>query len=456
MNTHIDSLRNFYNGKYYPLFAALLIFLGHALGQEIVFGALLLLSIIPACFVCRDLRFAVIPFLCTVFIVSAKGYSPNDTGYDRFLKPVVLIPLICILVLLIAALVYFIVRNRKLTNAFPRDQVFISLAVFCGTLFFNGIFSSQYTPKNLFFAFAMSLSLVAVYVLFALYYRFDKTSNDHLMYCLVISAFLIIAELFWAYCTTVQFENGEIVKGSVVLGWGVWTNIGGMLAFLLPACFYFAANHRHGWIGFLLGFIDFFCIVLSQSRGALVVGAVVLLLCLVYLCLCGKNRKRNRIFTLVIAIGGIAFCVLFAEKMLGLVNNFLQYGFGDNGRFDLWKTGIAHFLDYPVFGSGFYDSYVNEAWDMPIYPYLYHNTLVQMLGAAGIVGFLAYAYHRFCAVKLVLRRPNPAKTFFGLCILTLLAFSLLDVLFFKTYPTIYYSLMLLFMVKSDSTEPQSV
>lgn len=447
----LDLLRNFYNGAYYPILVACLIFFGHALGQELLFGALLLLTVIPACLFCDDLHFAVLPFLCSVFIVSSRGYAPNDTGYEeRFLNPVALVCLVLILTLTVAAVVCFVVRNRKRRNRLHVKGIFLSLSVFCIALFLNGLFSANYTPKNLFYAFATSLSLLAVFVLFALFYRFDGRSVNHLFYCLVISGLLILAELILAYFTTVQFEGGEIVKGSVVVGWGVWTNIGGMLAFLMPACFYFAATAKRGWIGYGLGLLMFFGIFLSQSRGALVVGAAVLALCLVYLCFFGENRRINRIYTLAVALGGVAVCVLFADKMLGLVNNFLQYGFGDNGRFDLWTTGINHFLDYPVFGTGFYDSYVNEAWDMPVYPYLYHNTVVQLLGATGVVGFAAYAYHRFCTVRLVFQRPNHGKSFLGLCILALLAFSLLDVLLFKTYPTIFYAMMLLFMEKSDA------
>jgi hypothetical protein len=50
---------------------------------------------------------------------------------------------------------------------------------------------------------------------------------------------------------------------------------------------------------------------------------------------------------------------------------------------------------------------------------------------------------------MVLRRRTAYKTFLGISILGLVGFSLLDVLFFNTYPTIIYSLMLLFMEKCD-------
>lgn len=450
MNTRLDALRSFYTGKIYPVAVALLIFLGHCTGREVIFGSVLMLTLIPALLICHDFRFAVLPFLCSIFIVSVQDYTPSNPGYaERYLKPGVLIPLATVLTLLLAALVCFIVRNRKISNPLSKQSILWSMVIFCAALLCNGIFSSHYTVKNLFFVFFMIFSLLVVYILFALFLRFDKTSFDYFLYCLVIAGLLILAELVFAYGTTVQFENGEIVKGSVVLGWGVWTNIGGMLAFLMPACFYFAASHKHGWIGFLLGLFEYFGIVLSQSRGALLVGSLVLVCCLTFLCFCGNNKKINRIFTLGIFSFAVLVFGVFSQKFIGLVQNFLNMGFADNGRFEMWSIGLHNFLKNPIFGSGFYDSYSTLDWDMGIYPYLYHCTVVQLLGSTGLVGTLAYAYHRFCTVRLVVKHPSAKKTFLGFCILSLLLFSLTDVLFFKTYPTIYYSLMLLFIERAD-------
>ncbi len=449
---NVDSFRSFYNSKIYPVIVAVLIFLGHAAGQELIFGAILAITLIPALVVARDLRFAILPFLCAIFIVSVHDYTPNDTGYERYLSAPFLIGMSVIAVLLVAALVWFIVRNRTLINPFPKKGMFWSMLPFCAALLINGAFSENYTVSNLFYALATVASLLGVYSLFVLYVRFDRKTLEYFMFCLVVAGLLIVAELLFAYCTTVQFENGQIVKGSIVLGWGVWTNIGGMLSFLMPACFYFAHSHRRGWIGYLLGLFFYFCIVLSQSRGALLVGSAVLALCLLYLCLSGKNRRRNRIITLALVLCGAIGVVLLSSKLIALVQNFMSFGFADNGRFEKWSTGFGHFLDYPVLGSGFYDSYVDLAWDMGVYPYLYHNTVIQLLGATGIVGFLTYLYHRVQTLRLALTRRNAGKSFLALCILSLLLFSMTDVLLFKTYPTIYYALMLLFMEKSEMTK----
>ena len=445
-----DALRRFYGGIAYPISVAAFVLLGHATGLDVPFGVLLLLSLVPALWLCTDLRFAVAPMICFLFLVSAKDYSPDDTGFEeRFLRPEVLIPIILTALLVIVSLVAFCLKNAKSAEKLRSRPLLWGVVAFCGVLLFNGLFSEKYTFKNFVFAFLFAVTMLGVYLLFAAYLKIDRTTVDYVMFCFLLAGVVVAAELILAYFTTVQFVDGEIVKGSVVLGWGVWTTIGGMLAFLMPAAFYFAASKKHGWIAFLIGLFEFFCILLSQSRGALLVGAVSLVPCLLYLVLRGENRKYNRIWTAILAVGALGVVLLFSEKLLGLVQNFLEFGFADNGRFEIWQIGLGHFLNNPVLGSGFYDSYTTIEWERAFDPYLYHNTVVQLLGACGLLGFLAYGYHRFTTLRAIFRRPNACKIFLGVSLFSLLAFSLLDVLFFKLYPTLFYGVMLVLIENSE-------
>jgi len=450
MKQPLPALRRFYTGRWYPILVALLIFLGHCAAMEALFALILALTLVPALLLCEDVRFGILPFLCAIFIVSVRDYTPSNPGYDeQYLNAPFLVTLSVAVILVLAALVFFLIRNRKHRNPFPRRGMFWSMAFVCALFALNGSLSPAYSIGNFLYVLLIAASLLPVYALFVLFLRFDESAFDYFMYCLVVAGLLIVAELIFAFFTTVQFVDGEIVKGSVVLGWGVWTNIGGMLAFLMPACFYFAHSHRHGWIGYVLGLLEYLCIVLSQSRGALLIGTLILALCLLYVCVGGSNRKQNRIFTACIGVCAVIGILFLSEKLFSLVRNFADMGLADNGRFEMWKIGIDKFCERPLFGSGFYDSYHTEEWDMGPLPYLYHNTAVQVLGATGIVGAVAYLYHRFHTVKLVIMRPNFRKTILGTCILALLLFSLTDVLLFKIYPTIYYSLMLLFIEHSQ-------
>lgn len=443
-------LRAFYGSALYPILVICLAFLGHITGLDILFIALILLSFVPALWVCDDIRFAIMPILSILFTVSVKDYKPYDTGYsERFLNPRVLILFAVVAALLIPSLVLFLVRHRKSCNRISGWGIWLGCTVLCVGMLFNGAFSANYEWKNLIFALLVSAALLAFYFLFALYMRFDRSAVDYMMYCFLLAGVLISAELIAAYFTTVRIVGGEIDKGSVVLGWGIWTAIGGMLAFLMPIAFYFAASHKRGWIAFGIGLLEFVCIFLSQSRGALLMGALGFGLCMLYLLIKGENRKQNRILILSLAAVGAVGCIFLWDKILALLQNFQSMGFADNGRFEIWGIGWRNFLKYPVFGSGFYDSFVDPSFEHEFDPYLYHNTLIQMLGACGLIGFATYLYHRWQTVRLVLRKPNPCKIFLGIAILTFLLFNLLDVLFFKFYPSFFYSLMLLCMEKSE-------
>ncbi len=451
MKHFVDSCRRFYDGRYYPLLVAILAFIGHSFELDILFIALILLSLIPPLLLCNDLRFGIAPYLCVYFTISTGDYQPSDMGMaERFLRPSVLIAGAVIALLLAVFFVLFVRRNRSTRNRITKKSLLWSMVIFCGVLLTNGAFHSEYTVKNLLFVVTLIFPLLIGYLLFALYVRFDRTAVEYFLYCLVLAGLMISAELLFAYATTVRFEAGQIVKGSVILGWGVWTNVGSMIAMLMPACFYFAHSHKHGWICFLLGMAEFFCIVLSQSRGALLVGTLGLALCLLTLCIGGKNRRLNRILTLVILLGGGIFLALFAEKLIVLVQNFLQTGFSDNGRIEIWRLGLNNFLERPIFGCGFYDSYENAAWDVGVYPHLFHNTPIQLLSSAGVLGLAAYLWHRFRTLQAVLIKPSHQKTFLAIGILVFLLFSLIDVVFFLIYPTMFYSLMLLFIEQSDS------
>ena len=442
--------RKFYGGALYPILVVALSFLGHVTGFDIAFIALILLSFVPAMLVCDDFRFAATPILCVVFTVSTGDYTPYDNGYaERFLSPVTLTVLVTVGVLVVSSLVYFLIRNRKQCNRLSTRGAWLGLAVLSAAMLPNGAFSPNYEWKNMLFAVLFGLAVLAVYFLFALYMRFDRTGVDYLMYCFLMAGVLICAELISAYFTHVSIVDGAIDKGSVVLGWGIWTAIGGMLAFLLPICFYFAASHKRGWIAFGIGLFEYVCVFLSQSRGALLFATIGLTLCIVCLFFMGENRRQNRTVILSMAVLGVLGVILLWDKLFTVLQNVTNSGLGDNGRFEIWGIAWNNFLNNPVFGSGFYDSFVDPAFEHGFDPYLYHNTILQMLGACGLVGFAAYLCHRVQTVFLVFKRPTLQKTFLGIAILTFLLFNLLDVLFFKFYPSFFYALMLLCIERSD-------
>ena len=161
----------------------------------------------------------------------------------------------------------------------------------------------------------------------------------------------------------------------------------------------------------------------------------------------------------MITIGAIALCIIFKDKISVLFANVpdLLGNIGENdgvasdSRVNLYKNGFEAFKNAPIFGQTFYPvSYeVYEFSEIDafssFFPPRWHNTVVQILASCGIVGMLAYLFHRISTVVLFIKKRSRATTFIGISILALLLMSLVDCHFFNVGPVLFYSTVLAVM-----------
>ena len=146
-------------------------------------------------------------------------------------------------------------------------------------------------------------------------------------------------------------------------------------------------------------------------------------------------------------------------SIINTSNNSLS--FNDSSRFNIYKEGFKAFLKYPVFGQSFfptdfvpYDFSILDSFSS-FFPPRWHNTIIQILSSCGIVGILAYLFHRFQTIKLFFKNRSLEKSFIFLSILVLLLTSMLDCHFFNIGPTLFYSMALAFSEKiSESKKEQ--
>ncbi len=461
----VNALRRFYGSRGYIILTAILVLTAHTTlrvddellfggYQEFIFGGVMILTASLGCFVCDDLRFLLMPVISFAFMIPTL-HGANVPYYSRFyLEHIPLTLEYVLLLLLFGSILCFIARNRPNQISF-KQPVLLGMILFCGTLMLNGIGSKYYCLSDVIYPLTMVIALVGFSLLFCAYVRFDRTVFDHFMFCILVLGVMICLQLVFTYLDDgpegmKYTASGGVDKGSLLFGWGNSTAIGGMLAFLMPSGFYFAHSHKHGWIYYLLSGFIYIGVVLSQSRGALGAATLTLLLSLVTLFIGGKNRKINRIFTGAVVAVGLVGAVLLHEKVLRVLQTMLEIGLRDRGRFDIWENALKKFLEYPIFGAGFYTDFYYSGWKKDVYPYLYHNTPIQVLSSGGIVAFSAYVWHRFTTVRMVVKKPTPYKLFGGYCILGLLIFCLIEVIFFATYPTLIYAILLMFLSKSDA------
>lgn len=440
---------SFLNSYFYPVLIFLAVLISHTFSIELFGCIFLIVSSCIGLLFSEDLKFLISPLIMFIFTFSQKSVK-SGTFYET---PYIVAIIIVSTILLSIFIARFIIRKKDFDFKAPlKSKLFIGVACLCASFLLNGLFNfDEYTPKNLIFALALCLSIGFVFYLFSIGLKPSKDLKKYFFFVLYLTSILLVLEFFLSFIYQFEFVNGELNKESILFGWGMWNNMGGILAYLLPVHFYFASTvKRYGWVFYLTGVISFCAIALSLSRSSLLLSSIVIVPCAVISCFKGENRKINRIITSTMVVVGIVGIIVFWDKISSILGDLLSRGFDDNGRFEMYRHGLLNFTHNPVFGGGFYSSWAHEYQFIPFLPYRYHNTIIQLLGTCGIVGFGAYLYHRYETIKLFWRKRSLYTAFSSLCLICFLGTSLLDNHFFNLYPSFIYVIMLLVIEKSEN------
>ena len=242
--------------------------------------------------------------------------------------------------------------------------------------------------------------------------------------------------------------NGSIAKAEIVLGWGVWTVVALCLAIVIPLIFYGMMKNKYPWLYFAVA-------ILTMSRNALVFSTLTYAGCVIISCFVGRHKKIFRIITLagilLVAVLGIALW----DKISIILKDYLDRGFSDNGRFEIWRAAFDSFLDSPVFGSGFYGMDLGGG-QFGFIPKMAHQTILQILGSMGVFGIVCYGYYRVSTVIEVVKKPNTLKTMMGISILTLVCEGMLDNFAFSFYPLFFTVIALAIICRSNQEKQMKI
>lgn len=435
-------LNHFFQSKLYILLVMVCIFLGNTTSTELFFAFCVLGCVVCACFVCHDLRFLLPPLcgmVCSIPLAHTP-YVPTESGF--YTSTSVLILFAVGVLLLLAGLTVFVLRNRK-SVALPRvslRSLFLGFCAFAAALLLSGAFHPQNDMKNFAYALGIAASFLVFYIFIALFHPRTKENAEHFLFTMAALGVCVVAELIVLYITKVEFDGFFPVKNSIMIGWGTWTHIGALLTVSLPCALYFAHSGKRWLPSLLTAALLFIGIFMTASRGAWLYGGILLLVCLIYLSFSGENKKKTRLL-LLIALGfALVLALLLAGKIYDFLLSFLQVGFSDNGRFELWHNALRTFAAYPIFGVGFFNTGIVLGGFPALLPYLYHNTVLQMMASCGLIGCLLYLFHRAQTVALAIRKRHSS-----LCIFLLLSaaalvlVSLTDEHLFHIYPAFWYT-----------------
>ena len=442
----IRILTDFFDGNIYPVSYAVFALVCSFVGFETIYFSVSAVILVFTTLFCRDTKSTFVPLVLTIYGVSQK-HTPQPPYNSSYLYSTpFLITAGCLLALVFGAMIFRLIVFKGTGNVFRvRTKAKWGLFALGAALLLNGVFYGGYTYKNFLGGIALALSFVWFYVYFYNTLEWKDDTADYVARLLVLASSVILIQLGEIYLFDGAISGGSVNKGALVLGWGMSNNIGGMLAMFMPASFWLAYKSRFGIAFYVFGIAVFVGVVLTLSRTSVLVVAIALLACMILLSIKGRRVRFVRIFNIVLVVGGIVLAIVFREELSRIFRYYLDRGFDDSGRFEIWKNGFKNFLRAPIFGVGFYTpiapdwSYEIENW---LFPDMYHNTFIQLIASCGIFGVLAYVFHLVLGCILVFRRPTPARIFYFFVIVVLSGISMGDNHLFHVFPTLIYSALI--------------
>lgn len=422
-----------------------------------VYYIFMLLTVFAALF-CEDSKVLLAPLLISYFAVGGDGilnYGQAITDVSLFFEPAGLVNMYIVGSVMAAAILFRLIADGTIAAVFRRRGLltwgFLALAA---AMLLNGIFSAAWEPLDLAWGLFMAVGLLLAY--FIVPAMSDKTENivGYLLRVCLIVGLMICAEE-WILMGRLAADGmlleldeagkwtGGFVRDYQVLGWGVSTYAAGMLAILIAPTMALAYSNRRGVWYYLAAVVMFLTIILLNARTAMLMGGIILLACMIICCF-GTNRKQNRIVFVAIAAAALVcvagvWAVMGTNDFFGFIAEMLRFDQGDNHRFERWANGWKDFLSAPIFGVGFMDG---AATDPSMYSNMYHNIFVQLIGALGVFGLLAFLFHIIQVAVLCVRKFRLERFLVLLGAAAVILTSLLDNFFFFFSVQLFYGAFL--------------
>ncbi len=447
-NKAVLFLRKLFSSKYLPIVSAVVVTSCYYLGWDIVSIWYFCLCAAGILLTCKDVTPIFSVFLLMGTLVSVQHTPsiliPNPSDY--FTRPAIITQVIIAITLMVGLVLTRIVES-VIYHRFKITPVFFGLSVFVTALLLNGIFSEYYTEMNLVYALFLAVLFLGIFSFANGNIQVNGQTFERIAFAFIALLAVLAIELIVAYAT---YDNlivdGVINRGLLSFGWGTYNNFGLYITMCIPAPFYLAARYKHGWAFTVCALANIVLVYFCMSRQAIVMGAILFVVCSIWLIIRAKGKAR--IINAAI-LGGSAVVTLIVlasmHEKLAAVFATISYSIETgSGRTIIWKDGIDKFLNYPLFGAGFF-SRKRWVWGQSgfadILPVMYHNTVVQLFACSGIFGIAAYAVHRVQTFISFLKNITHDRIFIALTIAALLMVSLLDNHIFYLFPTIIYSML---------------
>jgi hypothetical protein len=228
-------------------------------------------------------------------------------------------------------------------------------------------------------------------------------------------------------------------------------NLSTMLMIAMPfPCWFALKDKKH-----LLGFAGIYAaVLLSGSRGGLIMGTAEFFFCLVYLAICDK-KSRFAYICVILAAGALVYVNVGNLLAFYKIDTLTDLITENESRYGLLVRVREDFRSNILFGRGIGYS-GNEDIYNPVKGAMhwYHMMIPQIIGSLGLIGVIAYAFQWTIRAGTALYKTDAYRLNLGLSYLGLFLMSQVNPGEFSPVP---YSLIavLIFVVVEKHTRRKS-
>lgn len=356
---------------------------------EVVGTAIFVGIVCLALVLCDDIFATTAPFLLLcVFVTSC---------YDSFAAFIKYLPLGIVAVICIVFHFVYFKKRFVIGNTFW-GLIAVSVAITLGGAFF--IEPSQYfSPTSLYYTAALGFGMALFYLLFKsqIAEKRDYDAREKFISLLyLMGALAVFAVMVFV------IKNLDFIKGKNQLpAFQPSNNLSTMLMLALPCPFYFA---RKNPVHLIVPFLMYGSMILTGSRGGILLGAVHLVLCLIISACWDKPRRALYVATIILLI---AFALIVVN------NHFLfKFFFGSDeisgviskneSRYQLLIRAKEIFPDCMIFGHGLaYNGNTDLYSPVKGAMQWYHMMIPQIVAGLGFVGIAAYSLQFVLRIRSV-------------------------------------------------------
>lgn len=341
--------------------------------------------------------------------------------------------LIWILPIAVLIAAHFIIYREQYRRRLHLGRSFVGLCGVTLAVTLGGIgtipVSDYFSGTSLFYIFGLGVGMLAFYVIVKS--NFDGDSDKD------VARILYVAGLLACFCIlrfyAEAWEEVRLEKHTVVFQSS--NNLATFLMLAMPFPLYYATKHKIHLLSIIL---MYGCLLLTDSRGGILMGTLEFFLLLTVSVCQSKNPAGLRILSGTTLVGSVFLICAFSPQIgsfLGIIPadrqlTLADYRVGfesylkDHARSKLLVRMVDDLKSNPLFGVGIgyrgnTDLY-NPAKGAMTW---YHMWVAQIVGGLGLLGILAYGYQLVERIILYFKNRTQINSIFFLSYIGLLLMS---------------------------------